>query len=146
MAGAKFVAKVPSFVRRPVSSAEARKALADRLQNRESDFLHLAAKGIYENPRSPYRRLLSLACCEYDDLVRLVRKEGVEEALRPLFRSGVYLSVNELKSRVPTIRGTTNLQVNPFLPSFQSDVPISSATPDKRQQRTFLSPRPKMSR
>ena len=108
ISGTKFIAGLPSFLRNSISTQEARKALLSRLNSREADFLTLAAKGIYANPLSPYRRMLRLAGCEYGDLAKLVKKEGMEGALGVLFRNGVYLSVNEYKGRVPTL--TRNLQ------------------------------------
>lgn len=55
--------------------------------------------------------MLGLAGCEYGDLAKLVKKEGMEGALGVLFRNGVYLSVNEYKGRVPTLRGTSTIEV-----------------------------------
>jgi hypothetical protein len=112
VAGMRFVVGLPSFLRRPVTASQARRALSLRLENRESDFLRLAAKGIYHNPANPYRRMLELAGCDYGDLTRLVKQEGIEGALRALFRNGVYLSVNEYKGRIPTVRGGSLIKVN----------------------------------
>lgn len=55
--------------------------------------------------------MLGLAGCEYGDLAKLVKKEGMEGALGVLFHKGVYLSVNEYKGRVPTLRGTSTIEV-----------------------------------
>jgi hypothetical protein len=44
---------------------------------------------------------------------RLVRGEGVEGALRALFRSGIYLTSGELKGRQPVVRGRLSFVVNP---------------------------------
>lgn len=114
VSGVKFISRVPSFVRRPVSLEEAGRALADRLENRERDFLRLARYGIYDNPDNPFRKMLALAGCAYGDLAALVRKEGLESALQTLWRNDVYLTVNEVKGRVPALRGTRTIEVDPF--------------------------------
>src|SRR5439155_16778687 len=58
-------------------------------------------------------RLLEYAGCEYGDLERLVRLEGVEGALEALSRRGVYLTVNEFKGRSPAIRGSARIPTGP---------------------------------
>jgi hypothetical protein len=35
----------------------------------------------------------------------LVRRDGLEDALRALYRAGVYLTVDEFKGRRPIVRG-----------------------------------------
>ena len=69
-------------------------------------------RGIYEQPRSPYRRLLGLAGCEFGDLVSLVRQRGLEGTLQALLRQGVYLTVDELKGRRPIVRGRTSIEAD----------------------------------
>lgn len=112
-AAAGFLARLPGFLRRPISAAEAATTLAARLAARERDFLHLAESLIFAAPASPYRALLAHAGCEYGDLERLVRGDGVEAALRALARGGVYLTVHELKGRVPVVRGSTVIEAGP---------------------------------
>jgi hypothetical protein len=95
-AAAGFVARLPGYLRRPIAAAEAAATLAARLAARERDFLELARSLVYAHAESPYRALLRHAGCEYGDLERLVRGEGLEGALRTLARRGVYLSVHDL--------------------------------------------------
>ena len=104
--GAHFLCSLTSFLRQPISPQEAQVTLRRRLERRETDSLSLARQAIYQNAASPYRQLLSLASCEYGDLERLVSQEGVEGALRILFRHGVYLTVDEFKGRRPAVRGS----------------------------------------
>jgi hypothetical protein len=111
--GAQLVAGLPRLLRRPLSVPRARAILARRLERREGDFLDIARRAIYRQPASPYRRLLRLAGCEYGDLERLVRQEGVEGALLSLYRHGVYLSLDEFKASRPVIRGSATIRVNP---------------------------------
>jgi hypothetical protein len=109
--GARFLWQVPGFLRHPLTIEEARATLRQRLEHREADFLALAQHAIYEYPPSPYRTLLRLAGCEYGDLARLVRRDGVEGALGALLRQGVYLTVDEFKGRRPLSRGGVTVEV-----------------------------------
>ncbi len=111
--GARLLWSVPRYLRQPIRPEEARAILAQRLTARETDFLTLARRAIYQHPGSPYRKLLELAGCQYGDLERLVRADGLEAALRALYRRGVYLTVDEFKGRRPAIRGSTTLDVQP---------------------------------
>jgi hypothetical protein len=125
-----FLSRLPRYLRHPVSGAEARTALRQRLDRRDSDFLTLVRRAIYENAGSPYRTLLAAAGCEYGDLERLVSRDGLESALRALLRAGVYLTVSELKGRRPVVRGSTKMDVNPSLlrnPLAALHVPVSSS-------------------
>src|SRR6185503_12338348 len=93
------------LLRSPLDVPRARIALRDRLEQREADFLWLVRHAVYERALSPYHELLDAAGCRYPDLERLVRQDGVEGALRALFRSGVYLTVDEFKGRRSIRRG-----------------------------------------
>jgi hypothetical protein len=112
-ANARFLTRLPAHLRHPITVSEAREILYRRLQHRESDFLALVRRTIYPYPESPYRQLLEIAGCGYDDLARLVTKDGLDEALRVLCRAGVYLTVEEFKGRRPTIRGGVSIDVTP---------------------------------
>jgi hypothetical protein len=79
----RFLARVPAFLRRPFSNAEARALVRERVAGREAAFLDLVRRAVYERADSPYRALLREAGCELGDLARLVQGEGVEGALRP---------------------------------------------------------------
>jgi hypothetical protein len=111
--GARFLKALPSFLRRPVTSAEARAALRDRLAHREARFLTLARRAVYEHDGSPYRELLRLAGCTLGDLERLVTRDGVEHALSVLAQHGVYVTVDEYKGRRPLVRGGVRVPIDP---------------------------------
>lgn len=114
-ASARFFPRLPSYLRRPLTSDEAHATLRRRRERRESDFLALARRAIYGQPASPYHALLREAGCEYGDLERLVGRDGIEGALQVLYRSGVYVTVDEFKGRRPAIRGNATIAVNPNL-------------------------------
>jgi len=83
------------------------------LDHRDADFLRLVRRTVYDGPVSPYRWLLRRAGCEYGDLERLVHQEGIEGALRHLYREGVYLTVEEFKGRRPVVRGSSTIALSP---------------------------------
>ncbi len=137
--GARFLRRLPGFLRHPVTIEEARAILRRRLERRETDFLNLVRRAIYEYPLSPYRVLLGLAGCEYGDLERLVRQEGVEGALLSLLRAGVYLTVDEFKGRRPVIRGSTTLAIDSErLRNPRSSVHLATHTSGSRSAATTV--------
>lgn len=111
--GARFLWRLPGFLRRPATIEQARATLSERLVGREADFLRLAERTIFAHVDSPYATLLAHAGCQYGDLERLVRIDGVEGALRTLYRAGVYLTANEMKGRQPVVRGNTAFRLDP---------------------------------
>jgi hypothetical protein len=135
--GARLLVSLPGFLRRQISPAQARAIVARRLAQRAPDFLAFVRRAIYQHPGSPYRQLLAFAGCEYGDLERLVRAEGVEGALGILFRQGVYLTVDEFKGRRPTVRGSARFTVGPArLRNPHTAVLIPNTTSGSRGQGT----------
>jgi hypothetical protein len=110
-AGARFVWGLRPLLRRPLDTGQAKAALDRRLASRAERFLALVKRAVYGHPASSYRALLGLARCEYGDLERLVRREGVEGALDQLLRHGIYLTVEEFKGRRPVRRGGVEVEV-----------------------------------
>jgi len=104
---------LPALLRHPLSVDEATAILRSRLEQREERFLSFVGRTVYDNAHSPYRALLRAAGCEAGDLDKLVRSEGLDEALRRLYRAGVYLTIDEFKGRVPAVRGSTVVHVDP---------------------------------
>jgi hypothetical protein len=127
---ARFLWDLPPILRRPLTPERARAILRARFERRETDLLALAARAIYPFPTHPYRRLLRAAGCEYGDLETLVRRHGVDDALRTLVRAGVYLSIDEFKGRRPVTRGGLSLHVDLATlrnPAAQGAVPARSS-------------------
>jgi hypothetical protein len=111
VAAGRLLWRLPAYFRHPITLQEARETLRRRLERREVDFLLLAKQAIYANAASPYRALLRLVGCEEGDLNRLVDQEGIEGALRNLYRQGVYLTADEFKGRRPVVRGSASITV-----------------------------------
>ena len=70
------------FLRGTVTLEQSREIIRLRLKNRESNLLTIVKRTIYENPSSPYLKLLRLIGCEYDDFKQLVDKEGIEPVVQ----------------------------------------------------------------
>src|SRR5262245_12073407 len=83
------------------------------LETREERFLDLTRTRIYENPGSPYLKLLKFAGCELSDLKACVQRHGVEGALKQLAREGVYLTSDEFKGKQAVVRGTQSFWISP---------------------------------
>jgi hypothetical protein len=113
VAFARFLAGVPGFVRRRMTAAEALAIIQDRLRNRERNFIDVVERGIFGNPRSPYRALLHNAGCMLDDIRELVKREGVEGTLEQLRSKGVYVSFEEFKGIQPIVRGSQAFETSP---------------------------------
>lgn len=113
--GFRLLRRLPSYLRHPLTIAESKAILRRRLERREDDFLDLMRRTVFANRSSPYLRLLEHAGCDYGDMEHLVRGDGLEGALRSLFRAGVYLTTDEYKGRRPTVRGNVTIAVDPHL-------------------------------
>jgi len=109
----RFMFGLPAFLRRRITVEQAEAALRLGLAERETNFLRLARRGIYGNPRSPYRKLLEMAGCTYGDLESSVRTKGLEPTLRALRAEGVYVTFEEYKGRQPLVRGGQTFEIDP---------------------------------
>ena len=90
---------VRAFLADPIPPAQAEEEIKRKLETRAQCFLELARAQIYEQPASPYLKLLRAAGCEHAYLEREVLTRGVEQALEQLARAGVYLTSAEFKGK-----------------------------------------------
>ena len=74
------------------------------LSEREGNFLGLVKGALFDNSASPYQPLLKYAGCEFGDIEKMVRGDGVEGALGALAKAGVYLTHDEFKGKAPVER------------------------------------------
>lgn len=81
------------------------------LENRQENFLSLMRRAVFDQPSNPYKTLFAWSGCEYGDLERAVRRDGIEQALETLRKAGVYLLHDELKGRQPIRRGGQTIEV-----------------------------------
>jgi len=111
--GLQFVTGIVPFLRHSMGADAAVDEIEWRLMNRERLFLNFVQDRIFSNPGYPYCILMNQAGCEAGDLRRLVQSQGVEGTLRTLYRSGVYLTVDEFKGRKPVVRGSQTFPTFP---------------------------------
>lgn len=119
----RFAAGLPGFLRNPITLTEAEGLIRQGIEQREESFLRLVERGVLSRPLSPYARLFQLARCEMGDLRGMVRRQGLEAALRSLRAAGVYITFDEMKGREPIVRDGESFAVttedfgNPLLRS-----------------------------
>ena len=99
------------FLRGTITLEESKQVIAERLRDREKNFLSLVQKGIYQNPKSPFFKLLRVAGCEFGDIEARVNQEGIEATLQKLLAAGVYVSWEEFKGRKEVVRGGEAFQL-----------------------------------
>ncbi|MCP5120190.1 MAG: hypothetical protein GY953_56055 [bacterium] len=83
------------------------------IENRESNFLDLMRRAVFDHPANPYHALFQWAGCTYGDLEQTVRKNGLEPALVTLQKTGVYLTHDEFKGKKPVERSGKQIVVEP---------------------------------
>jgi hypothetical protein len=130
MMGLRFFGRLPVVLRRRLTLEEASTVVTQRLIRREEYFLSNLRNSIFAYPRSPYLELFRTVGCEYGDVEKLVRGQGVEGALKVLFHHGIYFSVDEFKGRHPAVRGATTINLNPDRlrnPCAAYHVPVASS-------------------
>ncbi len=95
-----------------ISFETARARMARRLETRDESFLKLLEQSVFGNPRSPDLPLFRQAGCDYGDVERGVRRDGIEEELLRLREAGVWVSLEEFKGRAPIVRGGVELRAS----------------------------------
>ncbi len=103
---ARVTRDLPRFIRAPIELGYAIDAIKARLNTREARFLAMASRAIYRQPASPYLKLLRAAGCEFNDLERVVQRDGLEKALERLAAAGIYLTFDEFKGQKEVVRGS----------------------------------------
>ena len=101
---ARYAWDLRGFLRQPLSPADCRGLVEERLRTREESFLRVLEAGVFAQPASPYRALLRAAGLELADVAHLVRSHGLEGTLERLHDAGVYVTFDEFKGRRPIER------------------------------------------
>ena len=119
----RFAGGLGRFLSQTTSLEEGSRTLTSSLAQRETSLLRVLERGVFQNPRSPYRKLLAHLGIELGDIEGLIRDLGVEGALERLGEEGVKVSLEEFKGRKPIIRPGLTIEVaardfdNPLLRS-----------------------------
>jgi hypothetical protein len=109
----RFAVGLRRYLKEPATAECGRKLIRQRLHDRDMNFLTLMKRAVYERGGGPYLALLRMAGCEYGDLERMVRSEGIESTLRGLRDAGVYLTIDEFKCRKDVVRGSAAVHCRP---------------------------------
>jgi len=111
---ARYAWGLKSFFGHTLSPEQCHIMLTRQLESRDESFLRILKRGVYANPKSPYRKILIHEGIEFTDVLGLVRQHGVEEALTKLYEAGVFVTIDEFKGRKPLERpGGLHFDVNP---------------------------------
>ena len=111
--GINLLRGLPFFLRHPISKDQAQIILRRRLEERPARLINLIRRVATSPSWNPYSRILGWAGFELGDIEKLVSQEGVEAALRILYRNGVYVTAEEFKGRRPILRGSLRLVAEP---------------------------------
>ena len=94
--------------------------MRDALENRNRHFLDVARRVYFSSRVNPCASLFQLAGCEYGDLEREIRANGLEPTLERLRKDGVYLTHAEFKGHTPIVRSGREI---PYVPgSFRNQM------------------------
>ena len=88
----------------PLAPSTAASDVRDRLRNRERRFLEVLDVCVWPHRDSPVRRLLDWAGYDPPGLARRIQRDGLEQTLSELYRSGVRFDADELAGRKPIVR------------------------------------------
>lgn len=100
----RYASGLRAFLAETLDDDDCARMVRDRLSERSAAFVHLLRHAVFGNPLSPYRRLFDHAGLAFADIERLVASLGVEGALLELMERGVYVTLDEFKSRQPIRR------------------------------------------
>lgn len=107
----RFARGLGRFLKTPLLPEECGQIVQSDLENRETAFLEVLRRAVFDYQPSPYRVLFEWAGVSYDDAEILVRKEGIEGALDTLYRRGVHVGLEEFKGNRPIRRDGRTLPV-----------------------------------
>jgi hypothetical protein len=108
---ARYTRGLPAFLRKPLKPEDCRRLIEERMAARNESFLAVVKRGIFQNPRSPYRTLFEWAGVSFTDVARWTRECGVEGTLERLLEAGVSVRLPEFKGRQAMERDGRSRQV-----------------------------------
>ena len=103
---ARLLGGLRGFLHGQPSEQAADRVIQESLAQRQTRFLELLRRGVYERPASPYLPLFQAARIDHSQLTRLAADHGVEGTLARLYDAGVYITLDEFKGRRPIRRGS----------------------------------------
>lgn len=99
-----------------ISLDECRAIIREGMARREENFLLAVRDQIYADNKSPYLKLLELSRIGYEDIKKMVSRQGIEDTLRTLKEDGIYVTYEEFKGNRAVRRrgGTFNCKQSDF--------------------------------
>jgi hypothetical protein len=88
-----------NFFHQRITVEQAEEEIEQALDRCEESLRDLARPRSYENPSSPYLKLLRVAGCEFADLRETIHRHGLGRTLERLAREGGYLTSDEYKGK-----------------------------------------------
>lgn len=110
---ARFSLGLHKFLRKKITLEQAYSIVEKDLADRDRNFLRVIGLGVFGYANSPYLPLLRWAGCEFGDIEKLVRQDGLVTALRALREAGVYITFEEFKGRETIRRGSKEFPLRP---------------------------------
>ncbi|MBC7789829.1 MAG: hypothetical protein H7Z74_07770 [Anaerolineae bacterium] len=110
-AAAGFLGGLQVFLKRRLDLAGASRILELQLAAREQTFTQVMQHAVFENPASPYRRLLEWAGITLADVLSMLSQVGLDATLENLYGAGVHVTLQEFKGRYPIVRSGLELNV-----------------------------------
>lgn len=101
---ARLPLELPRFLAKPESEADVARKIQERRRTRADAFLAMARETIWNQPSSPYHGLVEAAGLTSDQIERWVAGDGLDPTLDRLAASGVYVTFDEFKGKVPIQR------------------------------------------
>jgi phenylacetate-coenzyme A ligase PaaK-like adenylate-forming protein len=115
---ATFVSSLRRYLRAGADPEPPAVRIRRDLETRSDRFLAFVQAAIHDRPGSPYAAMLRHAGIEPGDVSALVDERGVDGALARLRDAGVHVTPDELKGRVPIVRGS--LVIEPGAADFRN--------------------------
>jgi hypothetical protein len=106
-----FARQLKIFLNNPVTYEDVQAKAKQQIINREENFLKTLQLNVFNYPQSPYIPLFKLANISYQDITRMIGRQGLENTLEELYNAGVYVTFEEFKGRIPIKRGDYEIQV-----------------------------------
>jgi hypothetical protein len=134
----RYLTGLARFLKDGISSSDARRRILEQLARRQHAFLDILERGIYTNPRNPFRRLLDHAGITLGDIAGMASELGLEPALSRLYDAGIYLTTEEARGRSPVRRDGLEFTVgdqdldNPLLESYYEGISSGSRSAGRR--------------
>lgn len=102
--GVSFVANAAAYFRNSLDIDSALARVAALSTDREDRLADVLRHSVFGKQNNPYTALFRAAGCELGDAEKLLRKDGVQSALRRFYDAGVRLEVREFKAAADKLR------------------------------------------